>query len=46
MIAIRKAVGSWADRIDRLREHEADLLGVTSGFIELDKVWVGCKRVI
>lgn len=44
MIAIRKAVGSWADRIDRLREHEADLLGVTSGFIELDKVLGGLQK--
>lgn len=44
MIAIRKAVDSWADRIDRLREHEADLLGVGSGFIELDKVLGGLQK--
>lgn len=44
MIAIRKAVDSWADRIERLREHEADLLGVGSGFIELDKVLGGLQK--
>ncbi|MCC7161516.1 MAG: replicative DNA helicase [Anaerolineae bacterium] len=44
MIAIRKAVDNWADRIDRLREHEADLLGVGSGFIELDKVLGGLQK--
>lgn len=44
MIAIRKAVDSWADRIERLREHEADLLGVSSGFIELDKVLGGLQK--
>lgn len=44
MIAIRKAVDSWADRIERLREHEADLMGVGSGFIELDKVLGGLQK--
>ncbi|TAH52473.1 MAG: replicative DNA helicase [Chloroflexota bacterium] len=44
MIAIRKAVDAWADRIERLREHEADLLGVGSGFIELDKVLGGLQK--
>lgn len=44
MIAIRKAVGNWADRIDRLRENEADLMGVGSGFIELDKVLGGLQK--
>ncbi len=44
MISIRKAVDSWADRMERLREHEADLLGVSSGFIELDKVLGGLQK--
>ncbi len=44
MIAIRKAVDSWADRIERLREHEADLLGVGSGFADLDKVLGGLQK--
>lgn len=44
MISIRRAVDSWADRIERLREHEADLLGVGSGFIELDKVLGGLQK--
>lgn len=44
LISIRKAVDSWADRIERLREHEADLLGISSGFIELDKVLGGLQK--
>lgn len=44
LIPIRKAVDGWADRIERLREHEADLLGVGSGFIELDKVLGGLQK--
>ena len=44
MVPIRKAVDSWADRIERLREHEADLLGVGSGFADLDKVLGGLQK--
>lgn len=44
MIPIRKAVDGWADRLERLREHEADLVGVSSGFIELDKVLGGLQK--
>ncbi len=44
MIAIRKAVDSWADRIERLRDNETDLLGISSGFIELDKVLGGLQK--
>lgn len=44
MISIRRAVDSWADRIERLRENEADLLGVGSGFVDLDKVLGGLQK--
>lgn len=44
LVAIHKAVDAWADRIERLREHEADLLGVSSGFIDLDKVLGGLQK--
>ncbi len=44
LIPIHKAVDTWADRIERLREHEADLLGVSSGFIDLDKVLGGLQK--
>lgn len=44
LIPIQKAVDTWADRIERLREHEADLLGVSSGFVELDKVLGGLQK--
>lgn len=44
LIPIHRAVDGWADRIERLREHEADLLGVSSGFIELDKVLGGLQK--
>ncbi len=44
LISIRRAVDGWADRIERLREHEADLLGVASGFVDLDKVLGGLQK--
>jgi len=44
LIPIHKAVDTWADRIERLREHEADLLGVGSGFADLDKVLGGLQK--
>ncbi|MBI4675527.1 MAG: replicative DNA helicase [Chloroflexi bacterium] len=44
LIPIRKAVDGWADRMERLREHEADLLGVASGFVDLDKVLGGLQK--
>jgi replicative DNA helicase len=44
MISIRKAVDGWADRIERLRENEADLLGVSSGFVDLDKILGGLQK--
>lgn len=44
LIPINRAVDAWADRIERLREHEADLLGVSSGFIDLDKVLGGLQK--
>lgn len=44
MITIRKAVDGWADRIERLRDNESDLMGVSSGFIELDKVLGGLQK--
>lgn len=44
LISIRRAVDGWADRIERLRDNEADLLGVSSGFVELDKVLGGLQK--
>ncbi len=44
LISIRRAVDGWADRIERLREHEVDLLGVPSGFVDLDKVLGGLQK--
>jgi replicative DNA helicase len=44
LIPIHKAVDSWADRIERLREHESDLLGVSSGFVDLDKILGGLQK--
>lgn len=44
LIPIQKAVDTWADRMERLREHEADLLGVSSGFVDLDKVLGGLQK--
>lgn len=44
LIPIHKAVDGWADRMERLREHEADLLGVSSGFVDLDKVLGGLQK--
>lgn len=44
LISVRRAVDGWADRIERLREHEADLLGVPSGFVDLDKTLGGLQK--
>lgn len=44
LIPIQKAVDTWADRMERLRDHEADLLGVSSGFVDLDKVLGGLQK--
>lgn len=44
LIPIREAVDGWADRIERLRDHETDLMGVQSGFADLDKLLGGLQK--
>src|SRR5207247_5977375 len=44
MISIRRAVDGWIDRISYLREHEDEILGVQSGFADLDKVLGGLQK--
>ncbi len=44
LVSIRRAVDSWIDRIDYLREHQGETLGVQSGFTNLDKVLGGLQR--
>ncbi|MGB8648370.1 MAG: replicative DNA helicase [Anaerolineae bacterium] len=44
LIPIRRAVDKWIDRIDYLREHQGETLGVQSGFADLDKVLGGLQK--
>jgi len=44
MISIRRAVDKWIDRIEFLREHQGEVLGVSSGFADLDKVLGGLQK--
>ncbi len=44
MISIRRAVDKWIDRIDHLRDHQGETLGVQSGFADLDKVLGGLQK--
>lgn len=43
LIEIRRAVDRWADRIEQLRDQNA-VLGIPSGFADLDKVLGGLQR--
>ncbi|MGE5141229.1 MAG: replicative DNA helicase [Rudaea sp.] len=44
LIPIRRAVDKWIDRIDFLREHQGETMGVQSGFVDLDKVLGGLQK--
>ncbi len=44
LIPIRRAVDKWIDRIDYLREHQGEMMGVQSGFADLDKVLGGLQK--
>src|SRR5919202_4461329 len=44
LISIQRAVARWIDRVDYLREHQGETLGVQSGFADLDKVLGGLQK--
>lgn len=44
MIPIGRAVTRWIDRLDHLRENQGEILGVSSGFTDLDKVLGGLQK--
>jgi replicative DNA helicase len=44
LIPIQSAVNKWIDRIEFVREHQGELLGVPSGFADLDKVLGGLQK--
>ena len=44
MVPIGRAVTRWIDRLDHLRENQGEILGVSSGFTDLDKVLGGLQK--